>query len=360
MNAFLFFALLLLFNIDCFCQVSLKKEIKYIKRYQRDDISMLSIPFTRPESVETSIYFNESSSLLADLKSASEQVDMTALNMFRFINLDSAFILSSDQLCKRQIKYSIPELIIRKTEDDTLLLNIACKKAYAVNRFNDTTVLFLTNTLPKTAGMMVYKNISECVIGFKSKTMTVFPEKILEVRFTVNPLNPKDATYVTHTIGIDGQFSELHEQSDFPNFHAVNIKGTVISNRTLQSHAYTVMVVLNKIADCQAYDSKFEKFLSGQKEQNMELLEDLTKLSKDHGLMSIAITEDFAEDLKNLSKAHIHYIPNGAAWKEKLQLYTTPLILILKKGRIIKKLSPFDFSDDSYYNKILKQIKKPH
>lgn len=120
-------ALLLMFlNTKSFCQYQYKNAVKYVKDYSKSSTEPFQL-LPQPETTEHTVYLNDFSAFSTSVKSISAQSNIGDFSSFRFVNIDSSFVIAKYFLCEQKNAYKIPTLPVTATEQDTAILNMPSK-----------------------------------------------------------------------------------------------------------------------------------------------------------------------------------------------------------------------------------------
>lgn len=349
-------------TINSYGQYQFDKSIIYTKTYKVEKQETSFSVFSRPDTIYYVVLFNSHSSLaFSRIKNnLINQESLTDLSDFKVINIDSSFIIQKKVSCKKQNILLFPTYNLLYIQKDTTVGKINCSIAYSINKVGDTSIFYLSMNLPKAAGALIIGNIPECVVGFESKTMTVLPKSSIisyEEPFYFNiDFQKVDRNLISQDTWIEGKFTELEESKLFPEFIAKDINKIRITNNSLKQNENSIFIIVNSLMGCESSNEKFSKFLLNQKEQNIDLLNAVSNLVKEKIASCYVLTDDYFENLNNLSYPQLHIIPNAVSWKEKMQIFQTPLILIIRNNIVKYKLTPFDFGEDEFYEGLKKRL----
>ena len=333
----------------------------YAKVYKVKSMEALHPGFTRPDSIYLVNLFNNRFSLVfaGSRKLTVTQENLAELGEYSLLDFDSSFKIVKESFCDKKNKLSFQSYPITKTKKDTIINGFVSIEAIALNQLGDTTRFYLTKALPKAAGIAAIKNLSECVIGFESKIMRIFPSGTVVTysepyAFNIGP--GIESKIKSQDVWMDGHPGELEETKNLPSVMGMDINRKPVTNASLDKNENSVIIILNSIKGCEGSDPRFAKYLLSQTEQNAELLNAASSLAKEKNVAFYVLTDDYYEDIDQNTYPLLHIIPNATTWKEKMQVFQTPLILIVRSNKIVAKLSPFDFGEDDFFDGLKKRL----
>jgi hypothetical protein len=283
-------------------------------------------------------FFNTPSHIATEIK-------LNDYKSYCYINGDLNYRIESFY-CNTYYKMPLHSAQLNKTNQTIKVTGIVCKKYFTVNEFSDTTIYFLTSELPKTAGVCVFSNIKECIIGIEDKNNKIFPIAFHETKkpLIFNTVNKIQEIKSTAEVWMDGVSTNIYEGKDFPVFKAKGINDKIINNNSLKSN-YSIFIIFDHIKECIGHYFSSEKMANEFNDSNQELLTALNGIAKEKKANGFVITNDYMENIPENSYHYLHIIPNSAVWRQKVQINTSPIIIITNKsGIVVKYITSFDLN----------------
>jgi len=297
--------------------------------------------FRQPDSNFYLIAFNSHNSfhMFSEKNKIPGDQELDSLKPYLFANRDSGFIIKVGD-CNNYYKTSLRSEEMIDSKKTVTLMEIPCSVRYSINEFQDTTLYYVTNRFPKSAGVIMFSNVDECVIGFEDKLRSILPRSFRTTtkQVTFHPDENIKMIQSAKEIWVDGAYSSILAGKPFPKFSAKDIHLVPVNNDSLLSHR-SVFIVLDHLVACRTNYLDVNKMVDIYNEDNTALLKALDEISKEKKATGYLITEDYREIIPANLYPHLHIITNGEKWRQKMQIYDSPNIIVVNSSGIVTRYS---------------------
>lgn len=375
-KAFLLLLLLISFNSviaqnnDKYIDEGLIIYSAVLKKKNEKELLALGFKNKQPDSIFYSVLFNNKFSIkffsskqkLEPPENMPEGLEQYSLNF-----IDSNYSIKKNPLCNTKYKNYFFEKNTIPTNVYSTIQGIECIKHYEIDHFGDTTFYFMSNKVPKSAGIKIIANTENCILGIENKLYSIYPvafdttdildvNKLMKVPDSFQEIRSESYNW------IDGRFKDIIIDLPFPEFLATDISKQIITEQFFLSTNKNLSVVLflDYIKFCKDFNSALVNYYAGAEEQSFELLDALDRIALENHTKYIVITNDYWENIKELNFSNLHIVPNASEWQEKVSIYEFPVIATVNQKGIVKDfISLFDLDNRlSYYEGLKKEIEK--
>jgi hypothetical protein len=283
---------------------------------------------------------------------------------YSFIEADSGYYIIEDPENENLYKCAFPTRVLYRSNQRKSLLSIDCEEYFNVANA-DTSFYYLTNSLPKSAGVVQFKNIESCIFGISDNYASIFPIGIKgEVKELISL--PNKSIQIINSIDsnlVNGRTGGISIGKQFPRFVAKDVHGKKVSSADFQNHNSSVVIFWDHIKSKEVGNPKkiqYEKYYNDQIEEILLALDSVCML-KAAELFSFS-----TEYLENISKPRyffvdhlkcLHFVTNSDRWQSRLNIIADPLIILINnKGSITEILSPLDFPEENLVGFFIERI----
>ncbi len=329
-----------------------------------NDILNIPIPFGYIQNVTKMTVFYQGGKALRYFETEANFSENRMPIKYSFVEADSGYYFIEDPENENLYKCAFPSRILHRSNQRKSFLSIDCEEYFNVSNA-DTSFYYLTDKLPKSAGVTQLKDTKSCILGISDKNVSIFPISFSEQKMEFVNLPSKKVQVIKSLDSnlVVGSTGSISIGKEFPHFVATDIFLQKISNVDFAKYNCSIVVFWDKIKSRPTGNPKkieYDGYYNGQIEEILVSLDSIWRLG------SIQLFTFSTEYLENISRTNYdflkrlqypHFITNSEQWQGLLDINADPLVIFVDdKGYIKEILTPLDFPEEKLVDFFITRI----